>query len=252
MHYRTNYLSKVILRLDFPTRPIGALNSPSEFSARIAGAFPHATTRSIANFQFAVDVQGAPASPVVQTGNLLEHTKEPNGTVKASLTTTFLTLEYNAGGYTSFEDFIVDVRVLCSAFSDCFPNTKVDRIGLRYINELTGQGGLFDWDGKIAAPVLAATKASSKAGTRLLRSVNQTVMRQDDDMATVHTGIWNPDFPNPAVRKHFVIDIDCTRENLEQGADVVDCVRTLNTLATDIFESSIEQNLRDEMGIIND
>ncbi|RQS39142.1 TIGR04255 family protein [Burkholderia sp. Bp8990] len=248
MHYTSNFLTKVVVRLDFGSNPISTLTPQSELSALIHGTFPHVLTRPTNTFQVTFGPAGAGINPqmaVVQ----LEHTKEPNGTTQAIVSPTHLSLEYGAGDYTSFPSFEADFDLLYRSFRRLYPDCRIDRIGLRYINEITGDGAALEWGDEIKDSLITGVMAGLVADARIARSMHQSVFIKGDDKATFHYGIWNQDFPAPIVRKSFVLDIDCYRESLDPGADLMAIFRSLNTLATDIFEASIEVGLRNRMGI---
>lgn len=251
MHYQNNFLTKTIFRVDFPSRPILAIAQPSEFSRRVAAVFPLVTAKPLSQIQIEVTTDGAGINTLA-AGIQLDHAKTANGTVNGVLGPTFLALEGGPRDYTSFEAFFADFQVLFQALEAVYPTARPERIGLRYINEITGDGEVSDWSGEIAENISIASRGIQVDGARLLRSMNQTILKKDENLAAVHFGTWNPDFPNPAVRKHIVIDIDCYRENVDANANITECINSLNTLATDIFESMIGDDLRTRMVAINE
>jgi uncharacterized protein (TIGR04255 family) len=251
MHYARNYITKAIARLDFIHLPLGPIVSPSPFSARIAARFPQWDAKPLSELRIAVSPDGAGVNHMT-TGTQITHVKQPNGTVQAVLGPTFLTLEYGSGDYGTFDGFFEDLQSLYAALSVTYPTARPSRIGLRYINEITGDGDALQWAGEVSPGLAVASTAGLIDGARLLRSVLQTTLKRDENTATVHSGIWNPDFPNPAVQKHFVIDVDCYRENIDVAADILGAFRSMNVLASEIFEHSIDAGLRTKMEIIHE
>ena len=249
MCYKTNFLSKIILRADFSNNPLGQLSEKSTFSNAIASIFPHTEAKPLVETFVSISPDGI-GGEQKRTGTQWDHRKEVDGTASVSLAPTFLALEYGPGDYFSFEGFQAEFTTLFNALTDNFGIAQIDRIGLRYINEIRLPGRAMDWAGIIAANLITSVKTSMLAEARLLRSMHQVVQKSGHDQVVLNYGIVNPDYPAPVVQRHFILDIDCSREGVIESGDALACVKDLNTLATEIFEESIDNDLRQRMEIV--
>src|SRR4051812_5170771 len=100
MRYRTNFLTKVIFRLDFD--PVPALsqlaqpNPPPPFSGRIAQQFPVVRGQPTALLNVNIGPLGAGIQQQA-TGMVWEHRRVENGTRLVLLSPDFLAIEYGRG-----------------------------------------------------------------------------------------------------------------------------------------------------------
>lgn len=248
--YRQNFLSQVILRADFGTSPIESLSERTKFTDAISKKFPHVSKNSVVTLEF--EVTPGEAGNVKQTpnGNQWTHTKTVAGTAKAILSTQFLALEYGPGDYESFDAFFKEFTFLTKQLTKFFGAFPLDRIGLRYVNEIRLPGKALDWDGIVRKDLVTSVTTPAAAGGRLLRSMHQVVELHEQDQVLLNYGLFNPDFPAPVVQRYFVIDADCSRTGVIPIDEALTCVKKLNDYASNVFESCIEDGLREIMGVI--
>lgn len=250
MCYASNYLSKVIIRADFSSNPLGMLSERTTFSESIAEAFPHINSRPVMEMSINMSAEGNGGVERQNTGTHWIHYKAVDGTAYVTLAPNFLTLEYGPGDYKTFDDFFAEFKLVFNALIEKFNIPQVDRIGLRYINEIRLPGKALDWDGVIAPELVSSVKAALQSNARMLRSMHQMVQQFEDDQVLFTYGIVNPDFPAPVVQRDFILDIDCCRQGITESGKALSCVRRLNELATEIFELSIGDGLRHKLGVV--
>ncbi len=128
----------------------------------------------------------------------------------------------------------------------------VNRIGLRYINQITIPTikKLEDWSKFIASELLATPLylQSTNAQTRFM-NVNE--FNNDINVSTgFRFGIWNDQYPSPITSGSYILDIDCfTRQPSDlTGTSIEEITKTLSQFCEDTFEKSITDNLRRKMG----
>lgn len=249
--YRMNFLSKVILRADFNTQPLTVTAERPIFSDIAETIFPHASSTPLVEMHVNMTQEGG---EVVQrvTGTVWNYRKKADGTAVVSFSNNYVSLEYGPGDYTTFDSFFAEFTTLLNALRQRYNLQLIDRIGLRYINEIRLPGKALEWDGILRPDLVAATvQALPMQKGRMLRSMHQVIQQHGEDVLVFNYGIFNPDYPSPAVQRNFVIDIDCARQGAIPVIEALDCVRTLNDLASDTFESCIEDGLRTTMGVIS-
>lgn len=106
MHYRHNFLTKVIFRLEFESVQALSGTSKPKFSDAIQALYPIAAGKPTATISVNVGPGGSGIQQQV-TGMLWEHRKQPDGTQIVQLTPEFLHVEYGKG---DFDDFAVLCR----------------------------------------------------------------------------------------------------------------------------------------------
>ena len=255
MHYRHNHLTKVVLRLDH--EPIAALSSLADtatrpaFSDRIAETFPHVTGQPTATLRINIGPTGSGMSPQA-TGTQWFHRKAETGTSVIVIDPAFTAIEYGKDDYEHFPTFRTEVAMVLNALRDLYNVPMFKRIGLRYINEIVmAAGNPLAWDGLISQELITAIKAAKPADSDMVRSMHQLHVRRNDCDMLFNYGLHNPDFPNSLARRAFVLDYDCARSGVESG-DALTAIDQLNKFCESMFESSVGNDLREEMGVLND
>lgn len=249
MHYQKNFLSKVIFRIDFNS--VASSLSSSEkpkFTSKIEERFPLSVGRPVSQLSVSLTPDGAGIDQKA-VAMQWDHTKVAGGTTLCSLGAEHLSLEYGPGDYTNYNDFIEDVRCVLDAFSNTFDIKCVNRVGLRYINEISiPTGNALDWAGYVRSELISSVIETIPNGCALARSMHQVVAKDDDTFIIMHYGIFNPDYPNQVARREFILDFDCYRESQTATTDLLTVVAGLNKTAESFFEYCIEDELRKEMG----
>lgn len=248
--YEQNFLANVVLRADFSSRPLSLDERVTKFAEGIAKVFPHVSSVPMVELHFEVsNLEGGGGVKHTNVGTRQVFKKTPTGTMQVVLEPTFLALEYGPGDYESFKTFSAEFDLLLDQLYSVFGAFPFDRIGLRYVNEIRLPGKALDWSGIIREELVTGVLAPAVGG-RLLRSMHQIVELQGDDQILFNYGIFNPDFPAPAVQRFFILDVDCSRTGVIQKAEAIDCVNQLNSLCVLTFESSIGKGLRNAMRVV--
>ena len=254
MHYTRNFLSNVIMRLDFPQVDVLLKEDKPEFSGDISDRFPEATSQQLAQLQFNMHLGHSPDYSQQVLGYKWDHKNEPDGKKVVVLTPTFLSLEYASGlgAYEHFPEFRENLEAVFAAFTNRYEVEHFTRLGLRYINEIVlPRGDPLDWGGLINAELITSVLAGSTENTELTRSMHQYSGKRDDISFGFVYGIKNPEYPNAVTRREFVLDYDCYMTGVVETTQVLSSVASLNALASELFEMSIEDGLREIMGVSN-
>lgn len=250
MCYQQDFLSMVILRVDFPSASLG-VEERGPFAVKIAERFPHATTLPIR--QTTVSMQAnEPEVTHEDIGQQSTYKKTIAGTIQLVLTNDSLTLQYGPADYTGFANFLDEFNYALNLLSDSFKVAEFSRIGIRYINEIRLPGRALEWKGIIAEHLINSVFATALPNGRIQRSMHQLSELHDGEQLLLSYGLVNPDYPAPLVQRHFVLDIDASRSGLIAHGEINDCIKKLNGLCSTTFERSIDQELRDIMKVKND
>ena len=252
MHYKDTFLKQVILRFDYARLAALLTDQETGFTLAMRERYPDVSAQPATMFQ----VLGGPIGPSISSAGMgwlrIHKTAEPNRSV--TLAPEFLAMEYT--GPKAYENFIElrsQLSVVLGSFREHFGPVQFSRIGLRYINEfIFPTGDALDWDGLLDPSLVTSVKAGMFDGLRMTRSAHQLVARRGDVAVTLNYGINNPDFPNPVVRRQFVLDLDCYISGVIEFTEADQRVKDVNALAEAVFEHSITEDLRAKMGILKD
>ena len=253
MRYERNYLTQVVLRLDFPSIPALLAERQPALTERIRERFPTLKSTQAVQllFNLGAEAQGGVTQSI--TGRIWQHGANDGFGKSVSLSHNFLALEYTAGQYSDATEFLDNFRFVHRAFADLYRIETASRIGLRYINEVKlDEGNALDWQGIIKPDFVAGVLAGVPPTMRMTRSMHQLTAAEDDVSLILNYGLHNPEFPNPLVRRNFVIDLDFSVAGDIRAGDLEPKVRDLNRRSEELFESIIDDQLRDRMGRINE
>lgn len=251
MAYPKNFLKQVILRLDFA--PLTALYSDKQpaYSEQIKDAFPLVKGSQIAHFVLALG-SGAPVEQQ-KKGWLWQHSDSENDKKRrvVTLSPDYFSLEsIGDGTYTGFAEFRQRFVSIYDKFVATFGVPVYTRIGLRFINEfeISEEGDALNWDGLLAADLATGVKPAFARELRMTRSMHQVMGIKDDISCLINYGLHNPDYPNPIVRRQFVLDLDSSVSGEISEAETKRKIDALYEVGRDIFEASIDAGIRQRMG----
>jgi uncharacterized protein (TIGR04255 family) len=248
-HYQRTFLKQVILRLDFNRIAVLQTDVETPFTQDMRQRYPDVTSNPTTGFS----VTMTPSGPTVSqqpTGWMRVH-KTPDTARSVTLAPDFVAIEYGQDAYHHFDELRDQVTFILASFRNRFGQLQFTRIGLRYVNEITfAEGGALDWAGLINPNLVTSVNAGMLDQLRMARSVHHLVAQRDDISVILNYGISNPDYPNPVARRVFVIDLDCYISGVVESAEAEQRISDINHLAEEMFEHSIEDGLRNIMGIV--
>lgn len=252
MHYKKNYLSRVIFRIDF--NPIARLQTEKkpELSQKIESKYPYVKGRATTQISFSLSLTGSGIEQQ-DSSTIWDHRTEENSKKIITLAPNHLVIDYGKDEYDHFPPFRDEIKYVYENFLDIYKIEEVSRVGLRFINEVSmAEGNPLEWKGFINEKLSVSTFAGLIEGMKLVRSMHQLHALYDDISVLFNYGMYNPDFPNPVARKHYVLDYDCYITGGIKSSEVLGRVVDLNSVAENMFESSIDEELRRDMGVIDE
>ena len=250
MKYEKNYLTQVIFQLSFS--PILKLDtSPGDFQEQIKGRFPQPKEGQEITVKGSMSLKGdmkTDMSVEAVRKRWLFFSKDESKSI--TIASNLFSLEYKK--YQNLEATSDDFNFLWEKFQNIYQVETLERVGLRYINQIVlPSGEPLDWKGYIDEKIIAATlDVPAPESHRLCRSTHATYWLQDDHRITFQYGIQNSDFPNPLVKREFVLDYDCSSMGPTDASDAENCLIRYNELIDTLFEINIGDRLREDMGVI--
>lgn len=250
IHYESNYITNVIFRVDFPKIIELDIREPTaEFQKKIVEKFPRVKPLKRGRVNFKIQ------SDEVKTGTEEEdawefYNKENNK--KVFLDSNHVSIEY-FNHYTRFKEFLDDIKLVLKAIIDLYPVKIAERIGLRYINQIEMEGvDVYDWENLINKHLYSLTdEFTSSEEDKVQRSMHLLEVNEDGNSFKFQFGLFNSDYPNTISRKEFVLDYDCSTTQPKDISEVFDLAEEFNVIIYKWYEKSIEDGLRNEMGVLN-
>lgn len=77
--------------------------------------------------------------------------------------------------------------------------------------------------------------------------MHQLLAVQDDVNLVLNYGLFNTEYPNPIARRNFVLDLDFSISGEIRSGDLLARIADLNQRGENLFESIIENGLREIM-----
>jgi uncharacterized protein (TIGR04255 family) len=254
MHYKKNFLTKVIFKIDFGSTVSKTQDDElaSKFASGIKETYPNVRSNPLTQISMKMSPTGSAIQQEV-IGKVREHTSEEKKKI-LMLNPDSLLLEYRDGIYSHFPEFKEDMDLIYKEFQTIYDIPTFSRIGLRYINEIKfPEGNPLDWKGFIKDFLVTTTLPGLSNKMKLTRSMHQFMAKHGEDISVLFQyGIFNPVYPNSVSRREFILDIDCFISATIEKSEIIKRLEQLNATAEMIFEDSIEDELRKEMEVLND
>lgn len=241
--YRRNFIAPVIFRLDFVVAIESVLGRerPSRFHRAILTGFP--VPEEFPMLEQTVEMSPSGVSGVQRREWRRYQYSDADKVSMVILEPSFVAIEQK--NYSGFQQFRALVELVVNQLFQVWPQTAANRIGLRYVNKIEPEdGNPLDWATYINQDLIAALRLLGDPA-RLSRLVTVAEFRGEDYRARVRAGIPNPDFPGLIRRKQFLLDIDVYQQQEVDQTDIMDILDAFHDIATEHFESSITDGLRE-------
>lgn len=242
--YKNNYLSDVIVRMDF-ANPLSSLLTP---------VLPDPIKDSIR----AIFKIYEPGKEVVQTVEVqnetvktsmneihqwIFHSEDRSKTIIISQN--YLTIQYKK--YRSFNEFREDISSPLNELIKLERNIPINRTGLRFINIFDTIKSYEDINNYFS-PMIANTFNALIDRDFCSRNFLISEFLYDDIKIKMQSGIYNPDYPAPIRKKDFIIDLDgyIDTPHMLTGS-VEQLLIPIHEKIQHIFENSITDILRDRL-----
>jgi len=243
-HYKRNYLKKVIFRLDFEKIELGSLE---DFHKKeLDKEFTLLEPKKGQEGSFRLDVESGKVTQMMS--EFLAYTFEnKQKTKRFEVSEKYAFIEYDK--YSSSEELFSDLKALIEKFTDIFKVKTINRLGLRFINEIElSENKPLDWKDYINKSLVGFLGFYPKE--RVSRAMSQLIFKKDKGDLAFNFGIFNKEYPNEITTKEFILDFDCYStlpfETSEEG--VLDRTKIYHNHIEDLFEKSITEKFR---GILN-
>lgn len=241
--YEKNYIKSVIFRIDYAFISNIRTIIPEEFLIKVIEKFPKFETKEIITQTINVKELKTVSSSQNNFNNFEFSTEDNNK--KMVISANYFTMEYKI--YEEFNEFKTSVEMAFNALKDLGYILDINRVGLRYINEIIlEKGNPFQWDGIINESLICGTNNFPNL-SNISRKMTQVNFNYEDDFVNFYYGIANSEYPAKISKKEFVLDYDCSTKIIKPN-EVLNKLESFHTIIQELFEFSIGEELRKEMG----
>ncbi len=247
MKYKTNFITSVILRLDFNAITNFDNELLNKFNEDLRHIFSKFEVKELNQFTSKIkdglvenDLKKEPLGIFSSDNNSFQVTFAPN----------FILI--NTTRYETFEAYVVFTRTILDVFNKVSSVDFLNRIGLRFINQLNiPKNDPLSWtsyvNSALSTPVSRFFEEEDKRS--IARSIGQTIFNYDSYLMNFIYGILNPDFPARVSKNEFILDYDCYAVNVLNEKLFETHINKFHTSIEKLFEKSITDKVRKIMGV---
>jgi uncharacterized protein (TIGR04255 family) len=250
--YKKNSLTEVIARADFVSPfPDFDKKLPTELTEIALKRFPIYEPQQSVEREIQFKMELGPISTKERTfTEWVFHGKERKKTLK--IVPQAMMVTYTE--YERFEDFRDEFLAIFAATCKSFPDARIGRLGLRFINNVnledlskTSATSVIDWSPYINADLLGLFKFASGDQAHVSRVFHNIEFTYDDAQLRFQFGMPNPEYPAPIRRPIFVLDFDAFSQGLLEQNEIEPTLERFHSLIQQLFERSILNGLRDRL-----
>ena len=245
--YNKNFLSQVIYKVNFVA--VDSINAESAKELKKKLGENYTTVSDIKQRGLIIEGSGIEFTTRHDSNTIWRIDSEANDYAieleKSSFAVT-------CSKYTDFDAFKVVIESANKAFFEMFPVIdKVERLGLRYINNINlGNGSpeeSLNWDELISEKLVSELSFIDDKKT-IRRSMHSLAIAFDGEtQINFNFGVFNNLFPSEVINKEFILDFDAFNTFTMQRDSVIALLVKYNEVITELFERSIKDGLREAM-----
>jgi len=246
--YKRNFITNVVFRIDYPKiLNLSEKKPPSKFQDTIIKRFPQikVNRQSEIKTEISKNSKLSISAESIVSWSFLNLEK----TIKITIGSDNLII--GCYRYKNFTEFFKTITYVLDNFMKLYNTRIVNRLGLRYINQIKiGTGNPLDWDNLIAPSLFSVSKDFVKKSDRnsISRSMHLLEINEEKYKLIFQYGMHNSEYPDPINRKEFILDYDCISKEEIKITEILNKAKTFNAIISKWFELSIMDGLRKEMG----
>jgi len=243
-HYKYNYLTNVIFRIDFPDMGFKDNKPPEEIIKELGAKFPN--INKIKGKSVELKVKDFKHSTVMEDLVSWEFKNDQNQK-RVIVNSDSLVLETLK--YTGFEDFSKDIKFVVDKFGKNYPLDNINRLGLRFVNQIDIKPPKkpFDWESLIKTDLTSVLDSFVAKSNNISRSIQFLEFNEEDHILRFQFGMFNSEYPNVVSQKEFLLDYDCVTIGELSFNDIINTAVDFHKIRYEMCESSIDHGLREMM-----
>jgi len=238
--YKKNFLSKVIVKIDFLYPNESLLRSlKKKVSQEILHFFPISEPRKAVAHELKITREDVEQK---KREGMEWHFFGRQREKEFIVTPHSLILVHLA--YYKFENLFNEFSQITNAFFEYYDEIQANRLGLRYINDIRfPKEEKIDWKKYINNSLLCLLDFNLHSD-KLIRIFHNIDFNHDDFLLKFQFGIHNPDYPAFIKQNSFILDLDAFFNGLILSGDINYLLNSFHNKIQELFEFSITDELR--------
>lgn len=256
IRYKKNYLTGVVFRINFSNiLQLSGKNKEAgeKFQKEIFDRFPNVHFQFNNNINVQVDIQEGKSESKLEDGDLTWIFTDEQNIKQVELNSKSLILAYRKGAYEGFKEFLDDVSSILNALRWYMP-FNLTFLGLRYINQIhedvIDDNNIQEYINKSLLNKVIFELEDNEGFSQLFSRLD---LSKDDYQLTFQYGFFNPEYPDTAAKKDFILDYDCKLtkiDSVNSQLEVEKELKKMNKIIYDKFKYSTTDKLRELMEVI--
>ena len=239
--YKKNFLTNVIVKVDFPNPLTVHESLPASLSKTILNFFPVSEPKKLQGQTFTFDGTKIQVEGEERTTewNYFGHNRDKH----LILSSKFMTISLK--NYETFEPLESEFITIIEKLYETYPDLQINKLGLRYINEISllDQTDPLIWNDYLNDNLITLFDVAEDK-TKIAKCFNDIIFNLEDFIVYFKYGMHNPDFPTPIKKKIFILDYDAQVTTLQDLSDVNENLTRFHNEIKSLFESHIKEDLR--------
>jgi uncharacterized protein (TIGR04255 family) len=236
--YETNYITNVIVGINFSKTVDVSDKLIAELKALFNDDFPDFQNAEVVALEVTLSGKEKTTREVRNRAIRLVN-KTDNSSV--NLEPDSISIEVTK--YQEYENIKRLVVKLNSFLNGSIGPVGISRLGLRYINQIkVNEGHPLDWSGFIDERLLQPVNFI-ESSNEISRAMGTIELNKTEYNLRFNYGWFNSEYPNPIVKKEFVLDYDCYSTNMIEVKDLIDNIGAYHETIRSLFKKSIGPKL---------
>ena len=240
--YAINFLTHVIIRIDFPNKLSVEDRLPPEVTKAILKSFPISEPKKMLGKEFKITSEKDIQFETNELKRVEWHFFGKNREKTLVLTPEAIFIDCNE--YSSFEILNNEFIGVINKIFENFEDVQVNRIGLRYINEIDLNKPIpINWALYVDDKLLSIFDLGEDRN-KIARGFSNLVLNYGDMLLSFNYGMHNPNMPAPIKKEVFVLDYDASYTGFLEQNDLETNLIKFHTKIEEMFEKNIRPKLR--------
>ena len=237
--FKKNYLQEIIFKVDFRNISdlIGTDANPDKFVNIIKKEFNKSKGIAQQN-KVELSVENPEIENIEQNNIWAYTTKDESKFIELSMN--HIAISYDGTKYKTHKELINDIELIIEVLKE-YGVPTVNKIGLRYINEISPKIEISNWD-KWINPKLHNFNPIN-TNLELMRALTQSEYQINGYNLDFTYGQFNLNYPNTEINNDFVLDYDCYTSSLTEIEDLIKIFKEMHNIIKLLFMDSIEEYL---------
>lgn len=239
--YKINFLTSVVVRVDFPNPLPIHENLPASLSETILNFFPISEPKKLKGQTFTFTGEKIQMEGVERSTEWNYFGK--NREKQLVLNSEFMFISQRK--YETFEPLKSEFITIIEKLYENYPDLQINRFGLRYVNEISflGQTEPLKWNDYLNDNLLTLFDIAEDK-SKIAKCFNNIIFNFEDFIVNFKYGMHNPDFPTPIRKKIFILDYDAYVTTLQDLSDIQENIIRFHDEIENFFENHIKEGLR--------